>query len=506
MGSGGKKRWKFSFHRTPSSNTSKPETEQAPKEFICSISGSMMADPVIVTSGQTFEGNCVHVCKNLGFTPLLSDGTRPDLTSLIPNIAFKSTILNWCDTHRVDRPVPIAVNVAEKLVMDLMEVQKERVVIKDKEFVKSVTELTRSHFYSSSEESVITTPLPFSTRPACYSSSSSISSSEIVSSDESCSEEEEIVMKLKSTQVFEQEEGVVSLRKLTRMREELRVLLCTPRLLSALRSLMVSRYVVVQVNSVAALVNISLEKSNKVKIVRCGIVPVLIDVLKGGFNEAQEHAAGALFSLALDDDNKMAIGVLGALEPLVHMLRCDSERARNDSALALYHLSLVNSNRVKLVKLGAVSVLLSLVKVGELASRALLILCNLAVCDEGRSVMLDENAVECFFGMLKDGDLKSASSVRENCVAALYSLSLGSLRFKSLAKDAGAREVLVEVAEKGSDRAKEKAKKMLLMLKERTGREGDEEIDWESVMNSGVVSRIHQYRLGVGDCANSTGF
>lgn len=52
----------------------------------------------------------------------------------------------------------------------------------------------------------------------------------------------------------------------------------------------------------------------------CAFFPPIIDVLKGGFPESQEHAAGALFSLALDDQNKTAIGVLGALPPLQYGL------------------------------------------------------------------------------------------------------------------------------------------------------------------------------------------
>ncbi|GMY23725.1 U-box domain-containing protein 38-like [Fagus crenata] len=72
----------------------------------------------------------------------------------------------------------------------------------------------------------------------CYSSSSS--SFEIVANETltltinpNCStpEEDQFIAKLKSAKVFEQEEAVVLLRKLTRTREDLSVSLCTPRLL-----------------------------------------------------------------------------------------------------------------------------------------------------------------------------------------------------------------------------------------------------------------------------------
>ncbi|CAL5368061.1 unnamed protein product [Camellia sinensis] len=477
----GKHRWKkISFHRFPSLIKKKP-----PTEFTCPLSGSLMADPVIVSSGHTFDRNCVHACKTLRFKPILSDGSTPDFSTLIPNLALKSTILNWCNSYLVDHPKPIDSISAEKIIRTLMASQSQ-----ENNAVKS--ELTRppSQLSSSSEQSVAppaatsgpTTPVPLTVRPSCYSSSSS---SDIETLNPNLAEEDDLISRLNSSQVFEQEEAVMSLRRISRTREDSRVQLCSPRLLSALRSLIVSRYSTLQVNAVAVLVNLSLENQNKVKIVRSGIVPPLIDVLKGGFPEAQDHAAGALFSLALDDQNKTAIGVLGALPPLLHALRSDSQRARQDSALALYHLSIVRSNRSKMVKLGSVQALLGMVRSGHMTGRAMLILCNLALCGEGRAAMLDSGAVECFVGMLSRDKFESEST-RDSCVAALYGLSLGGLRFKGLAKEAGAEEVLRKVEQVGSERAREKAGRILETMK---GRDGEEEVDWEELLNSGEVSR-----------------
>ncbi|PHT57253.1 U-box domain-containing protein 40 [Capsicum baccatum] len=459
-----KQRWRISFHKSPSKHP------DIPIEFICPISGSLMADPVVVSSGHTFERHCVHACKSLSFTPLLPDGSVPDFSTIIPNLALKATILNFCRSSFLDPPKPINFLTAENLVFTLMATQKAK-----NRFAQPETELHRvqSQISVSSEESV--TPR---SGPTCYSSSSA---SDVDNLNTSSIEEDELVGKLKSSNVSEQEEAVISFRKLTRTREETRFGLCTPRVLSALRVLITSRYASVQVNSVAALVNLSLENRNKVKIVRSGIVPCLIDVLKSGFQESQEHVAGALFSLALDDQNKTAIGVLGALPPLLHALRSDSERTRHDSTLALYHLSLVQSNRAKLVKLGAVQALLGMVKTGHMMGRILLILCNLAVSSEGRAAMLDGGAVECFVCKLRKGEFDSEST-RENCLAALYGLSHGGLRFKGLAKEAAAEELLIQVEEMGSQRAKEKARKILEVLRQKD--EEEEEVDWEKLLNS----------------------
>ncbi|CAN4079289.1 unnamed protein product [Withania somnifera] len=443
-----KQRWRISFHKSPSKHPN------IPKEFVCPISGSLMDDPVIVSSGHTFERHCVHACKSLSFTPVLHDGSVPDFSTIIPNLALKSTILNFCRSSLLDPPTPVDFLTAENLVFTLMAARKR--------FPQSETEFNRvpRHLSTSSEESV--TPR---SAPTCYSSSSA---SEVDTLNSNSNEEAELVGKLKSSHVFEQEEAVISFRKLTRTREETRFCLCTPRVLSALRVIITSRYA-------------SLQNRNKVKIVRSGIVPALIYLLKSGFQESQEHVAGALFSLALDDQNKTAIGVLGALPPLLHALRSQSERARHDSALALYHLSLVQSNRVKLVKLGAVQALLGMVKTSHMTVRILLILCNLAASSEGRAAMLDGGAVECFVCMLRRGEFDSEST-RENCLAALYGLSHGGLRFKGLAKEAAAEELLIQVEEMGSERAKDKARKILEVLRQKD--EEEEEVDWEKLLNS----------------------
>nr|XP_043616713.1 U-box domain-containing protein 38-like [Erigeron canadensis] len=530
-GSGKLRRWRFSFHKSSSSEKAKAKP---PDEYMCPISNSLMYDPVVVSSGQTFERTSIEVCQTLNFIPVLPDGSKPDFSNLtpIPNQALKKAITNWCASTGYQLPLsPPGFTSIEKSVRKLMIGKEEEKRFRDSErdllngmdekakpnLTHAVTELNPPRSYSSSsEESVLanvpdTPPLPFVTRPMCYSSASTASeifeetldpnlnnnnlSNSSGSASSSSSDELHFITNLQNVDVFEKEQAVISLRKKTRTDEGARVSLCTPRLLSVLRQCMLSKYGGVQTNAVAALVNLSLEKTNKLKIVRSGVVPPLIDVLKAGVAESQEHAAGALFSLALEEENKMALGVLGALQPLLHAMHSDSERTRNDSALALYHLSLVQSNRVKLVKLGAASSLLTMMET-SLAGRVLLVMCNLAASNEGKSALLDSNAVECLLRKLRNENVDSNESVRENCVACLYALSLGSMRFKGLARAARATEVLRKVEENGSERAREKAKRMLVMLRERDESEGG--LDFESLLEGGVS----QSRYG----GNSTQF
>ncbi|OWM90469.1 U-box domain-containing protein 38-like [Punica granatum] len=525
MGGNGRHRWKISFSRSSSLSpkSKKGPREPPPKEFLCPISDSLMSDPVVVSTGQTFERVSVQVCKDLGFCPVLESGTRPDFAAVIPNLALQSAIASWCKSSGSVHPQPPDYNSVEKIVRAKIRdevVAGGPIPVSERELLKEVAEnpptVIHTHAASelghpvadrfcsssSSEESVIVTaetPLPLKTRPCCYSSSSSsleffdfetLNPAQVRSPNTNPNpEEEELVLKLRSNDVFEQGKAVNSLRSITKTRPESRASLCTSRLLSALKPLLISRYDSVQVDANASVVNLSLEVSNKVKIVRAGTIPYLIDVLTGGFSESQSHAAGALFSLALEEENKMAIGALGALQPLLHALRSESEQTRNDSALALYHLTLVNTNRVKLVNLKAIPNLLEMVKVGNLTSRVLLVLCNLAACPEGRAAMLDSNGVEVLVELLRESEGKGLESTRENCVSALFTLSQGNFRFKSLLKEARAVELLREVEKTGSQRAREKAKRLLEMMRGREDVESRESVDWEAFLESGEVRR-----------------
>ncbi|CAN8251878.1 unnamed protein product [Cochlearia groenlandica] len=550
MGGNNRKRW-FSFHQRSASATAttvpQPKQDETPPEFLCPITGFLMSDPVVVPSGQTFERLSVQVCRNLGFVPDLLDGTRPDFSTVIPNLAMRSTIFSWCDRKKVDHPRPPDSAYVENLVRD--RIDKDPTPNPDPkspdtkespepeilapvaenspsdydavmEAIRARTKNAAASSPATSVESVTIGQSPFhqtARAVSMFSSSStntsssgvfvgaedspirnaiSFSSSDYSSSPPMSPEEEEIFNKLRGTDIFDHEQGLILLRKMTRSSEDLRVSLCTDRILSFLRSLLVSRYNLVQTNAAASVVNLSLEKQNKVKIVRSGFVPLLIDVLKSGTTEAQEHVAGALFSLALEDENKMVIGVLGAVEPLLHALRSsESERARQDAALALYHLSLIPSNRTRLVRAGAVPTLLSMVRSGESTSRILLVLCNLAACQDGKGAMLDGNAVEILVGKLReDGD--DSEAARENCVAVLLTLCQGNLRFKGLASDAGAEQVLKEVEESGNVRVKEKAAKILQAIRGGGGGGGEDEFgenaearEWNRMIEATGLSR-----------------
>lgn len=83
---------------------SDPDKIRPPKEYCCPLSLELMADPVILASGQTFER--VFVERWLEQGNLSCPVTKHVLShkSLIPNFALRSSIATWCKGNGV--PIP----------------------------------------------------------------------------------------------------------------------------------------------------------------------------------------------------------------------------------------------------------------------------------------------------------------------------------------------------------------------------------------------------------------
>lgn len=268
---------------------------------------------------------------------------------------------------------------------------------------------------------------------------------------------------LADAEPLEQEAIMMSLRQATRENPARRKSLCTSRLLAALRPMLLSDNPGIQINAAAAMVNLSLETENKVRIVRSGAVSPLVEVLKIGHLEARDHAAGAIYSLALEDENRSAIGVLGAIPPLLHLFADASAdyRARREAGMALYYVSLGDMNRNKIARAsGAVRSLIGLAGIKDrvapadaaaIRKLALMVLANLAGCTDGRAVLMDSGAVPVVAGLMSGGVVGPGSAEEEYCLSALYGLSKGSLRFRGLARAAGVEAVLMRIAEGGGE-------------------------------------------------------
>uniref|UniRef100_A0A0E0IIS4 RING-type E3 ubiquitin transferase n=1 Tax=Oryza nivara TaxID=4536 RepID=A0A0E0IIS4_ORYNI len=549
MGAGRPRRWKLPFHRSaPSSPSSPPEPEPhsparsavvvvvaeeeaPPAEFVCSILGALMADPVILPSGQTYERACLQACAELAFLP---PGMGSASDAVIPNAALKAAIGTWCARSGRVVPAPPSAEAAREAVLRAMP----------PDAAKSVRTRPRAALASSSNSS-------YSSPASAASTSSYTSSSEIIPAEdevgvkpvkeginkdavreqvEMAVDPLEDVVVAKVMDAEEEEEvvlAVAGLREATRESAERRRALCTPRMLAALRRvLLIPRHASARVDATAALVNLTLEPANKVRIVRAGAVPPLVEVLRSSTSppEAREHAAGALFGLALNEDNRAAIGVLGAVPPLLDLLTSPAHAApaRRDAGMALYHLSLAAVNQSKIARFpGAPKALLAVASSAAermpIRRLALMVVCNVAACTEGRAALMDAGAVAAVTAILSH-DTRSAE-LDEWCVAAMYAMSRGSLRFRGLARAAGADAALRRVAEECAPGVvrRDMARKTLRAMRNEaddaadlTGSSlecGDGDDCAGSIVSDGLMSfRRRQRELGSSSCGNTAEF
>lgn len=309
---------------------------------------------------------------------------------------------------------------------------------------------------------------PSSSSSCSYPSSSSVSSissssdsSLVVDNDSKKSNpdtesalEEGIFAKLKSPQISMKESGLVTLKEYAREGAHLRLSLCTERILKAVVPLIsFPNPPTIQANATAAIINLSMEQVNKVRIVRSGALPSIINALNSNYSvEVQSNAAGALFSLALDDDNKLVIGVLGAIPLLVTLFCSDTNcySARVEAGMALYHLSLAPNNISKIVKSAkAVKQILNVATNyneekkdhddDRVQKVAMMVLANLVKKNEGRAALMDAGAVKAMVNGLK------MNLDVDYCLDLLYEMSKGSrMRFRVLANAAGAEKALME--------------------------------------------------------------
>ncbi|KAJ1289549.1 hypothetical protein BS78_02G173100 [Paspalum vaginatum] len=525
MGAARPRRWKLPFHHpSPSSrpSASPARSEAVPEEFLCPISRALMADPVILPSGRTYERACLQACAALAFLPPGADSVAED--ALIPNSALKAAIGTWCARAGREAPEPPEPEAARRAVRRAMPPPAAR---------HPAAASTSNSSYTASTSS---------------SSSSYGSASEVTAAEDGAKEPEPAAKDPLEDDVVgavmrADEEGAAAraaaaLREATRESAERRRALCTPRLLGALRRvLLLPRHAGARADAAAALVNLSLEPGNKVRIVRAGAVPALVELLRSpspGSPEAREHAAGALFGLALHEDNRAAIGVLGAVPPLLDLLASPAlpPRARRDAGMALYHLSLAAVNQSKLARLpGAAKALLACAaassKAGEpvaLRRLALMVACNVAACAEGRAALMDAGAVASVSAVLLSDDAAGAGGLEEWCVSLMYAVSRGSLRFRSLARAAGADRALRRVvADEGcAGVRREMARKTLRAMRGdlddeeggdltgssvECGGEGEGEDCGGSIVSDGLMSfRRRQRELGASSCGNTAEF
>ncbi|XP_058099181.1 U-box domain-containing protein 13-like [Magnolia sinica] len=369
-----------------------------PDDFRCPISLELMKDPVIVSTGQTYERSCIEKWLEAGHTTCPKTQQTLSGTALTPNYVLRSVIAQWCEANGMEPP-------------------------------KRPGNSSRP------------------TKPPSVCTPAERAKIDI------------LIRKLASGNLEDQRSAAGELRLLAKRNADNRVCIAEAGAIPLLVGLLSRPDPRTQEHAVTALLNLSICEENKGSIISSGAVPGVVHVLKKGSMEARENAAATLFSLSVVDENKVTIGASGAIPALVALLSEGSQRGKKDAATALFNLCIYQGNKGRAVRAGVVATLMKLLTEsgGGMVDEALAILAILASHPEGKAAIGAAEAVPVLVEVIRSGSPRN----RENAAAVLVHLCSGDQHHLVAAQELGVMVPLLDMAQNGTDRGKRKASQLI---------------------------------------------
>ncbi|KAL1555952.1 U-box domain-containing protein 17 [Salvia divinorum] len=371
-----------------------------PKDFCCPISLELMHNPVIVSTGQTYDRSSIARWLEEGNSSCPKTGQMLVHTKLVPNRALRNLILQWCVANGIPYDPP----------------ENSSDVCTSARPSKAAVEATKATAAVLVEELANGTP------------------------------------RAKTVAAWE-------IRLLAKTGRESRAYIAEAGAIPLLKLLLPSTDAFAQENSVTALLNLSIYDKNKSRIMEVeGCLGAIVGVLRNGHTtEARENSAATLFSLSAVHDYKKEIAREdGAVEALAGMLVDGTARGKKDAVTALFNLSTHPENCARMIESGAVRVLVGALEregIAEEAAGALALIVRQPIGAE--AVGKEEGAVLGLTGMMRCGTPRG----KENAVAALLELckSGGAAATQRVLRAPAMASLLQSLLFTGTKRARRKA-------------------------------------------------
>ncbi|XP_073015992.1 LOW QUALITY PROTEIN: U-box domain-containing protein 3-like [Primulina eburnea] len=477
-----------------------------PSYFRCPLSLELMSDPVIVSSGQTYDRVAIQKWLDHGLVTCPKTRHKLSHNSLIPNYTVKALIENWCRENKVklsrnpsdilsvgifperisqedDLPCSTSISSSgfeeKKIgVSNGLDVDGNGVCIKEADkFDRSPPEHSYVHSRSESTSSAISS---VESLPTGSSEISRISSKQDGVSDRSG----DVTSSYPSFSFSNKISGVSSFSGKQYHSAKAMDEMATNRNHNSFRTLSFSstsgsndltttshveklikdlKSESTELQTAAAgelrfLAKYNVE--NRFIIVQCGAIAPLIALLHSDMNLAQEHAVTALLNLSINENLKAKIAEEGALEPFIHVLKNGNPVAKENAAAALFSLSLLDEYRIKIGRSSAIRALVDLLGSGTVRGKkdAATALFNLSIFHENKARIVQANAVKHLVVLMDP-----STEMVDKAVALLANLSTIAEGCSAIAREGGI-PLLVEIVDMGSQRGKENAASVLMQL------------------------------------------
>ncbi|CAA0832910.1 U-box domain-containing protein 17 [Striga hermonthica] len=344
-----------------------------PNDFVCPVSWDLMRDPVLISTGHTYERSSISRWMQERHCTCPKTGQILLHTKIIPNRALRNLIAHWCAANRIPYEPP-----------------------------------ENSDYFP--ENNNYSAGLPTKAQVEATKATASL-----------------LVEQLANGLPRAQSLAAMEIRFLAKTGKQNRACIAEAGAIPLLETLLSSNDPSTQENSITAILNLSILDTNKSVIMGsdgclCSIISVLINGLTV---EARENAAAVLFSLSSVHEFKKVIARREeAVRALARMLVAGTPRGRRDAATAIFNLSTDGESCGLLVGFGAVRELvrgLAVEEAAEAAAGALALIVRRRLPEAAVAVEEEEETVERLVEMMKWGTPKG----KENAVTALLEICRG---------------------------------------------------------------------------------
>lgn len=376
-----------------------------PVDFRCPISLDLMRDPVVVSTGQTYDRSSISLWIESGHNTCPKTGQTLAHTNLIPNRALKNLIAMWCREQKI----PFEVTEPN---------EKVNSVIHNKTALEA-TKMTVSF----------------------------------------------LVDKLTASQSAEAANRVVhELRVLAKADSDSRACIAEAGALPLLVKFLGPEHPSLQVNAVTTILNLSILEANKTRIMETdGVLNGVIEVLRSGATwEAKGNAAATIFSLTGVHANRKKLGKKArVVKGLVDLAKGGPASAKRDALVAILSLAGERETVGKLVEGGAIEMISELMDTQP--EEAVTILEVVVKRGGLMAVAATFHLIKKLAAVLREG----TDRARESAAATLVNVCRkgGSEMVGELARVLGIERVIWEMVGMGTGRGRRKAASLLRILR-----------------------------------------
>ncbi|XP_075510304.1 LOW QUALITY PROTEIN: U-box domain-containing protein 16-like [Primulina tabacum] len=380
-----------------------------PADFRCPISLDLMRDPVVVSTGQTYDRASICQWIESGHDTCPKTGQTLTHTQLIPNLALKNLIAMWCRDQRI----PF-------------------------ESTENINATPNGVFLNKTALEAVKMTVSF------------------------------LVNNLTASQTTESINRVVhELRVLAKTDSDSRACIAEAGALPLLVLLLGSEHPNLQVNTITTILNLSILEANKTRIMETdGLLNGVIEVLRSGATwEAKGNAAATIFSLTGVHAHRKKLGKkTRVVKSLLDLARLGPTSPKRDAMMAILNLAADREAVGKLIEGGVVdimggeqpeSLLETAVAVLEVVMKRGGLLA-VAAAYHG-------NLVKRLTTVLREG----SDRARESAAATLVIICRrgGSEMVAEVAAISGIERVVWEIMGSGTERGRRKAATLLRVLR-----------------------------------------